>query len=80
MSQHTKKIVNELCNYLGYDLESPMCKELHEHVKNCPECQNYIQSIKTTVRICRDVYKEVPVPDDVKQQLLATIQKSKSRK
>ena len=78
MAHHTKKIVNELCNYLGYDLGSPMCKELHEHVQNCPECQAYIESIKSTVKICKDVYKDVPVPEEVKQNLLIKLKIKKS--
>ncbi len=78
MTQHTKKIVNELCNYLGYDLSSPMCKELHEHVQQCPECRAYIESIKSTVKICQDVFKEEPVPEEVKQNLLLKIKRSRS--
>ena len=77
MSQHTKKIVNELCNYLGYNFESPMCKELHDHVQNCPECQSYIQSVKVTVKICKDAYKDEPAPDDVKKNLLTMIKAKK---
>ena len=77
MSQHTKKIVDELCNYLGYNFESPMCKELHDHVQTCPECQTYIQSVKATVKICKDAYKDEPVPDDVKKNLLNMIKSKK---
>lgn len=77
MSPHTKKIVDELCNYLGYDFQSPMCKELHEHVKHCPECQQYIDSVKMTVKICQDVYPPEPVPEAVKQELLKKIKSTK---
>lgn len=73
MSKHTKKLVDELCNYLGYNFESPMCKELHDHVQECEECQEYIQSVKATVKICKNVYKEEPTPDNVKQNLLKMI-------
>lgn len=77
MSQHSKKVVDQLCNYLGYDFESPMCKELHEHVANCPECHNYIKSVRVTVNVCKKVYKDVPVPDDLKQSLLQKIRVKK---
>ncbi len=70
MHHHTKKIIGELCNYMGYDLDSSMCKELEEHVKQCPECREYIKSIKLTVNLCKDAYKEEPVPDEVKDNLL----------
>ncbi|RMH78239.1 MAG: hypothetical protein D6681_20310 [Calditrichaeota bacterium] len=77
MSTHAKKIVDELCNYLGYDFDSPMCKELHEHVQNCPECRAYIESIKKTVKICQTVYKVEPLPEEVKQELLRKLQQKK---
>ncbi|MCK6623261.1 MAG: hypothetical protein HUU32_16330 [Calditrichaceae bacterium] len=77
MSPHTKKVVDQLCNYLGYDFESPMCKELHEHVANCPECRNYIESVKLTVNICKDTYKEEPVPEALKRDLLLRIKAKK---
>ena len=77
MSSHSKKIVDELCNYLGYNFESPMCKELHQHVSNCPACQDYISSIKITVNICKDAYKDVPLPEELKKNLLEKIRAKK---
>ncbi len=79
MSPHTQKIIDELCNYLGYDCESPMCKELHEHVLECEECQQYIDSIKMTVKICKKTLaqNQTPVPDDIKKALLSKIKSPK---
>ncbi len=77
MTLKSKKIVNELCNYLGYDLDDCMCKELHEAVETSPELQAYINSIKTTVKICQQVYTEEALPEDVKRELL---EKIKSRR
>ena len=54
-----------------------MCKELHEHVKHCPECQQYIDSVKMTVKICQDVHPPEPVPETVKQELLKKIKSPK---
>lgn len=70
MRQHTKKIINELCNYLGYDLDGPMCQELHDHVQNNPDLQDYIESVRVTVKVCKNVYEDVPTPKDVKEELL----------
>lgn len=75
MSDHAKRIVDELCDYLGYDFDSPMCRELHEHVANCPECREYIESVKTTVKVCQNVFQSQPVPEDVKRTLLEKLRK-----
>lgn len=75
MNRHAKKIVDELCDYLGYNFGSPMCKELHKHVEECDECQEYIESVKLTVKICQDCNESEPVPQDVKKMLLEKLKK-----
>ncbi|GAB4366261.1 MAG: hypothetical protein Kow0042_06030 [Calditrichia bacterium] len=69
MKHHGKKLIGELCNYLGEDLDHPMCQELLQHVNECPECRQYIESIKLTVHLCRETFQTVPVPEHVKENL-----------
>ncbi len=69
MKHHTKKIIDELCNYLGQDLNHPMCKELLQHVQECPECRIYIDTIKMTVSLYRQKHESKPVPEKVTEQL-----------
>ncbi len=73
MEKHSKKLIDELCNYLGQDLDHPMCKELMHHVNECPECQFYLDTVKMTVSIFRDTHKSEPMPDHVKDNLLKTL-------
>ncbi len=73
MKNHTKKIVNELCHYLGHDLDSPACLELHRHLEKCPECQAYIQSIKQTVQLCKNLYASQQLPTEVKLRILKSL-------
>lgn len=75
MAQHSKKIVNELCNYLGYELDGCMCQELHNYVQEHPELQIYIDSVKTTVNVCKEAYKEESLPEDLKKDILSKIKK-----
>ncbi len=74
---HSRRIVNELCNYLGQDLDSPMCRELQAHVESCPECMEYINSVKLTVTVFRENYKPQPLPEEIKLNLLKIIQNRK---
>ncbi len=69
MKHHTKKIIDELCNYLGQDLNHPMCKELLQHVQECPDCRIYIDTIKMTVSLYRQKSENQPVPQKVTAQL-----------
>ena len=78
MNKHSKKIIDELCNYLGYELDDCMCKELHGAVSEDRELQAYIDSVKKTIKICKEVYKEENLPESVKQDLLSKIKSRKS--
>jgi hypothetical protein len=70
MNHHGKKIIDELCNYLGQDIDHPMCKELMLHVQECPECKMYLDTVKMTVSLYKQTYDSQPVPGHVKDELL----------
>lgn len=75
-----KRKIDELCDYLGYDLGSPMCDELHDHIAACPDCRSYIETINLTVNICRDGNPETPAPAEVKEALFARLKAAKEKK
>jgi hypothetical protein len=71
--KHSKKIMNELCTFLGEDLDNPMCKELQRHMQDCPECQKYIDSIKLTVKVFQESNTSEPIPNKIKDDLLTKL-------
>ncbi|GAB4337577.1 MAG: hypothetical protein Kow0037_20550 [Calditrichia bacterium] len=77
MKHHNKKLIDELCDYLGEDLENPMCQELLEHVQQCDSCREYIESIKITVSVCKETAKPEPLPEELKNNLLKTLKEKK---
>lgn len=76
--KHDHKIMSELCNYLGEDLDSPMCLELKEHVDNCEICQEYLRSMKSTVMILKKLQVEKDAPEDLVRKILTKIEKRKN--
>ncbi len=81
MSCHkTKRIYEEMCEYLGEDLNHPMCKELKEHVDRCPDCKNYLESIKKTVILYKGASKDEEVPKEKLNILLNKIKNSRMKK
>ena len=57
-----EKFFLQICDYLGGDLDSPACKEVREHLDACPECKNYCNSIKETVKMFRLTEEECKTP------------------
>ncbi|MGH1365905.1 MAG: hypothetical protein ACRBF0_20270 [Calditrichia bacterium] len=67
--------IDELCNYLGYELDGNMCQELRDFIETCPEWRDYISSVESTVKICKKLHEQAPVPDQVKSELLQKIKR-----
>ena len=53
-----RTIYRHLCDTLGQDMDSPKCREIRRHVDGCPECVDYLNSLKTTVAL----YRRYPAP------------------
>jgi len=69
-----------LKEYLGEDLNHPMCKELKDHVDQCPDCKNYLESIKKTVILYKGASQEEEVPKEKLNLLLNKIKNSRMKK
>jgi predicted anti-sigma-YlaC factor YlaD len=71
--QEHKELYHKICDYLGGDLDSPMCKEVREHLESCPECRVFFDSIKKTVILCRDNAKVMKTPKDCQDKIIGLL-------
>ena len=68
-----KEIVERICDFMGEDLDTPACKEVADHIEMCPECKIYLDTIKKTVTLCRDLETSKKLPLDVNQRLFKVL-------
>lgn len=68
-----KKTFHEICDYLGGDLDSPLCQEIKDYMESCPECKIYFDSVKKTVVLCRENEEQFRLSKDAKNQLAKLI-------
>jgi anti-sigma factor RsiW len=66
---------DHLCEYLEEDINSPLCREFKEHLEQCPECRQNVESIKQTVELFRKSHSSVPLSRDLKRQLLEKVKR-----
>lgn len=64
-----KKMVDQICDFMGEDIDSPACQEVSDHINMCPTCKIYFDTVKKTVTLCREMDDEKKVPDDVSNRL-----------
>ena len=54
-----KEVYHEICDSLDQDLNSPRCREIKKHLETCPDCAQFLNSMKKTVML----YRTVPTPE-----------------
>ena len=64
-----KEVYKQICDFMGEDLDTPVCKEVAEHLESCPNCKVYLDTVKKTVTICQETEKEKEIPQDIKNRL-----------
>ena len=64
-----KEVYKQICDFMGEDLDTPVCKEVAEHLESCPNCKVYLDTVKKTVTICQETEKEIEIPQDIKNRL-----------
>ena len=79
MVEHTKHDFTQLCDALGEDLDAPICRELADHVEECPECRIILDTVKQVVYLYREVVSEENVPEDVNRRLFKILNLPRNR-
>jgi len=80
-SRLCQQISARLSEYLDGELPAKNCRQLERHLKDCPPCIAYLESLKTTVEACRR-YKvgRIPTPPkEVKAALRAAAQRPRGK-
>jgi RNA polymerase sigma-70 factor (ECF subfamily) len=80
--RHCKQIFAMLSNYLEGELPSKDCRQLQRHLKNCPPCIAFLESLKATVEACRKYQApRAPAPSkQVKAALLAALERAREKR
>ncbi|MCH8125177.1 hypothetical protein IIC38_04345 [candidate division KSB1 bacterium] len=66
----------ELCNYLEEDFDSVICQDLKDHLEECPDCKENVESIRSTVDMYRKSNPDVPLSQEMKKKLINQLKKT----
>ncbi|MFW5973170.1 MAG: anti-sigma factor family protein [Bacteroidota bacterium] len=62
------EMLEQLCETLGEDVESPSCDALRAHLDRCPGCRAYVDSLLETIALYRTA-GDVKPPAGMKDRL-----------
>jgi len=67
---HCKHLLSGLSDYVDGELEDSLCRELEQHIANCPDCKIVVDTTRMTVSLYHAASgQSEPMPDDVRQRL-----------
>ena len=75
-----RELIEFIGDYVADELPAAQRDEFEKHLAVCPECQQYFESYKTTMRLGRVVFEHAddPVPNDVPADLIKAILAARS--
>ncbi|MDI6740464.1 MAG: zf-HC2 domain-containing protein [Candidatus Edwardsbacteria bacterium] len=71
-SHHCRRMVSAFSDYIDKDMREAVCRKVDEHLKDCPDCRVYLDTLNKTITLYRDL-GDVAVPRDIQSRLFATI-------
>lgn len=64
-----------LSEYLDRELAPETCEELEEHLRGCPECIEFVHSLRRSVQLCRRFGNCRPLPA-IDSEAMTTLQEA----
>jgi anti-sigma factor RsiW len=79
MSKSCRDYIEGLSDYLDGELDPDLCSEIERHVGQCDNCRIMVDSLRQTVRLCRDGRSE-KLPPELEHKLTDLLRKRWKRK
>jgi len=70
---HCIKMFEKLSEYIDGELDQATCEELERHAENCIPCKICLMTLKRTVKLCKGIESEEPVPETLSDRMKALI-------
>jgi anti-sigma factor RsiW len=77
MKKRCKEHFEKLSEYLDGTLEKGLCEEIEDHLSKCPECRNCLESMRKTIKLCKEGSEE-KIPADFHERLRSKLRECMS--
>jgi predicted anti-sigma-YlaC factor YlaD len=69
----TDRIVKLVHDYLGKNSQTEILDEVANHMKNCPECFIYVDSVKQTIQLMKKIEINKKLPSAIENRLYKSL-------
>lgn len=79
MSEHVhtpqcKQLLGSLSEYIDGELQSELCAEIEEHLKDCDNCRIVVNTLRKTVELYEQTADPAGLPDAVRERLFLKLE------
>jgi anti-sigma factor RsiW len=67
-----QEMLGSLSDYIDGELEAQLCAQIEAHMRDCPDCQVMVDTLRKTVVLYRK-YGQSELPADVRTRLYAVL-------
>lgn len=76
-----RQIFKKVCDFIDGELDEVTCDEIQKHIKACPKCRVYVDSVRKTIVFYQVKDSPKRLPESARQRLYATVTlKAKKKK
>ena len=72
-----KECLDLLYDYLDGNLDTETARSLEEHFDDCPPSISFLNTYKSTTKICRQTLNQIEIPEAIRDTLLKVIKDHK---
>ena len=72
MRRDCLKCFKKLSEYLDGELDDKICHGIDAHLRKCPECREYVDSLRKTIQLCKGTTIE-EMPADIHDRVRSKI-------
>ena len=71
-----REMFARLSEYLDGELDAEICSRIEAHMGDCPPCEAFLESLRRTVNLARDL-PEHELPEDFTRELVEAYHKAR---
>ncbi|MBC8322090.1 MAG: hypothetical protein H8E70_00810 [Candidatus Marinimicrobia bacterium] len=73
------EIIQLVHKQLGENVDAQIIKEVELHMKECPDCHIYVDSVKQTIDLIKNIDVNSDLPQDVENRLYKSLELEKNK-
>lgn len=76
-----RDLAARLSEYLDHEIDPDACGAIEGHLDDCPPCRDFLESLRRTVGLVREVAPPLEsIPDDVKKRIVEAYRRVRSER